>query len=74
MFDIALERPKSSQGHYLKNLDITQVADAKYQVSRPSVNGFQRRRYSKDFNYLLAWPPCRSFEQNFVLSAPEGFT
>ena len=43
------KRSRSTQGHNFNTLDSTQVPNATYQVSRPSVNRFWRRRFLKVF-------------------------
>ena len=74
ILDLALKKSRSAQGHHLNNLDSTQVPDAIYQVSRPSITWFLRRRFVKVLPYmgmaamLVMWP--RLFEQIFVPSAP----
>ena len=55
-----------------------QVPDSTYQVSRPLVDWFQRRKCWKAFTfywhgiYVVMWP--RPFGQIFVFSAPKGST
>ena len=47
MFDLAVNRSRSTQEHYLNILDSTLVSNATYRISRQSVHLFERRRFLK---------------------------
>ena len=73
IFDLAVKRSKSTQGHNLNNLYITQVPNATYKVSRPSVNWFRRRRFLKVFTILVMLVMCPGPLVNFFIpSTPWG--
>ena len=48
IFELAVKKSRSIQGHHLNNLGSTQLPNASYQVPRPSDNWFWRR-YLKVF-------------------------
>ena len=49
MFDLVVNRPRSTQGHYLNNLSSTPVPNATYQISRQNNPPVQEKRFVKVF-------------------------
>ena len=61
-FELTIE--EVNQGHDMNDLGSTCLPNAAYQVSRPLVNWFWRRRFLKPFNIYFGWWAYRSCDQD----------
>ena len=74
IFDLAVKKSRSTQGHHLNTLSSTWIPNAKYQVPRPSVHWFGRRWFLRVFTRAREIDKSQSVRQFSKWSAISGRT